>query len=101
MAAFNLARRGRQHAPGGFVPIGHCKNYGLLRPPLHRLGYQVGPERGVASVERLSRIKMAIYAGTDKSAQVVFSFGERVKAALAGELKILSVGEVDLTLPSP
>jgi hypothetical protein len=44
---------------------------------------------------------MAIYAGTDKSAQVVFSFGERVKAALAGELKILSVGEVDLTLPSP
>ena len=49
----------------------------------------------------LSRIKMAIYAGTNKSAQVVFSFGERVKAALAGELKILSVGEVDLSLPSP
>jgi hypothetical protein len=54
-----------------------------------------------ARLGRLSRIKMAIYAGTDKSAQVVFSFGERVKAALAGELKILSVGEVDLTLPSP
>ena len=44
---------------------------------------------------------MAIYAGTDKSAQIVFGFGERVKAALAGELKIMSVGEVDLTLPSP
>ena len=44
---------------------------------------------------------MAIYAGTDKSAQVVFSFGERVKAALAGELKFMSVGEVDLSLPSP
>ena len=44
---------------------------------------------------------MAIYAGTDKPAQVVFSFRERVKAALTGELKIMSVGEVDLTLPGP
>ena len=50
---------------------------------------------------RVSRIKMAIDAGTDESAQVVFSFGERIKAALAGELKFMSVGEVDLSLPSP
>jgi len=64
-------------------------------------GQSIGYAAATARLGRLSRIKMAIYAGTDKSAQVVFSFGERVKAALASELKILSVGEVDLTLPSP
>jgi len=64
-------------------------------------GQSIGYAAATARLGRLSRIKMAIYARTDKSAQVVFSFGESVKAALAGELKILSVGEVDLSLPSP
>ena len=64
-------------------------------------GQSIGYAAATARLGRSSRIKMAIYAGTNKSAQVVFSFGERVKAALAGELKIMSVGEVDLTLPSP
>ena len=76
------------------VPTGSIETAWI---PVSRLGYAAATAR----LGRSSRIKMAIYARTDKSAQVVFSFGERVKAALAGELKILSVGEVDLTLPSP
>ena len=84
----------------GVEKLGSSASYRVERNGLDS-GQSIGYAAATARLGRSSRIKMAIYAGTDKSAQVVFSFGERVKAALAGELKILSVGEVDLTLPSP